>query len=242
VRAISLSRQRTKAIVGKDLREFRRNRSLVASMTIVPALFCVQPAVNVFAIGSSASAGLSQEHVLVFMLGIPALTPAFVAAYSVVGERVQGTLEPILTTPIRRSELLLGKACAALLPSVLVAYAVFGVFLLLITAFAQPGVAAAIVRPTDIIVQLVFTPLIAGWTIWIATAISTRANDVRVAQQLSALASLPSITVTTLIAFNIIEASLATAVIAGAALFVLNGIGWLVTSALVDRERLVAAS
>ncbi len=237
---MSLSRQRTTAIVGKDLREFRRNRSLVASMTIVPALFCVQPAVSVFAIDPSASGGLSQEHVLVYMLGIPALTPAFVAAYSIVGERVQGTLEPILTTPIRRSELLLGKAFAALLPSVLMAYAVFGVFLLLIAAFAQPGVAAAIVRPIDLIVQLVFTPLIAGWSIWIATAISTRASDVRVAQQLSALASLPSIAVTTLIAFNVIEASPATAVIAGAALLVLNGIGWLVTSALVDRERLVA--
>ena len=134
----------------------------------------------------------------------------------------------------------MGKAFAALLPSVLMAYAVFGVFLLLIAAFAQPGVAAAIVRPTDLIVQLVFTPLIAGWSIWIATAISTRANDVRVAQQLSALASLPSIAVTTLIAFNVIGASPATAVIAGAALLVLNGIGWLVTSALVDRERLVA--
>ena len=50
----------------------------------------------------SASSALSQEHVLVYMLGIPTLVPVFVAAYAVVGERQQGTLEPALPTPIRR--------------------------------------------------------------------------------------------------------------------------------------------
>ena len=59
------------------------------------------------------------------MLGIPALVPAFLAAYSVVGERQQGTLEPVLTTPIRREEFLLGKALAALVPSLAVAYVVY---------------------------------------------------------------------------------------------------------------------
>ena len=73
------------------------------------------------------------------MLAIPALVPSFVAAYSVVGERQQGTLEPVLTTPIRREELLLGKALAALLPSVAVAYAVYGLFLVCVELFAAPA-------------------------------------------------------------------------------------------------------
>ncbi|WP_280724781.1 ABC transporter permease subunit [Kitasatospora sp. MAA4] len=41
-----------------------------------------------------------------------------IAANSVVGEREQGTLEPVLTTPIRREELLIGKAVANLIPAV----------------------------------------------------------------------------------------------------------------------------
>src|SRR5215204_2517719 len=48
---------------------------------------------------------LGNEHVLLYMLGIPALVPTFTAPYSVVGEREQGTLEPVLTTPIRHEEL-----------------------------------------------------------------------------------------------------------------------------------------
>jgi ABC-2 type transport system permease protein len=49
-------------------------------------------------------------------LNTPAM-PAVVASYSVVGERQQGRLEPVLTTPVRREEFMLGKALAALIPS-----------------------------------------------------------------------------------------------------------------------------
>jgi hypothetical protein len=35
---------------------------------------------------------------------------------------VQGTLEPVLITPIRREECLVGKALAALIPALAVAY------------------------------------------------------------------------------------------------------------------------
>ena len=115
--------RRVRAIFRKELRDYRRNRSLIVAMAIIPALFCIQPLIQVFALPASAAGGLSHEHVLLYLLGIPALVPAFVAAYAVVGEREQGTLEPVLTTPIRRKELLLAKALAALLPSIAVAYA-----------------------------------------------------------------------------------------------------------------------
>src|SRR5213596_2514685 len=39
-----------------------------------------------------------------------------------------GTLEPVLTTPIPREEFLLAKALAALVPSVVIAYAVYAFF------------------------------------------------------------------------------------------------------------------
>src|SRR5688500_10426430 len=123
------SSRRVRAIVRKELRDFRRNRNLIAGMAVVPLVFCIQPLVAVFTLAPAASTTLDDEHVLLYMLGIPAVVPSFVAAFSVVGERQQGTLEPLLTTPIRREELLLGKAIAALLPSLLVAYLVYGLYL-----------------------------------------------------------------------------------------------------------------
>lgn len=235
----SISGRRVRAIVGKELRDFRRNRSLTVGMAIIPVLFCVQPLVAVFTFDPASSSTLADQHVLLYMLGIPALVPSFVAAYSVVGERQHGTLEPVLTTPIRREELLLGKALGALLPSLAVAYTVYALFLACVELLADPAVASALVRLPDLLAQLAFTPLLAGWSIWLATVISTRSNDIRVAQQFALLASLPSIAVTTLIGFGVVGVSLVAGLVAGVALVILNWVGWRLASAMFDRERLI---
>ena len=120
------------------------------------------------------------------MLAIPILAPAVLAAYAVAGERQQGSLEPVLTTPIPREEFLLGKAiCGARSRRSGSRYVVYVFFLVCVALFAQPEIAAAILGVPDIAAQVVFTPLLAGWSIWVGIAISTRASDVRVAQQLT---------------------------------------------------------
>jgi ABC-2 type transport system permease protein len=208
-------------------------------MTIVPLVFMIQPLLSVFTLSTAASATLDHRHELLYMLAIPALVPALMASYSVVGERQQGTLEPVLGTPIRHDELLLAKALAVLMPSIVVSYGVYAVFVACVELFAHAGVAAALIRGPDVLAQVIFTPLIAAWSIWIAIAISTRSSDIRVAQQLATLASLPTVAVTTLIALNVIHATTGLAVGLGAALLIANRVGWRVVSAMFDRERLV---
>jgi ABC-2 type transport system permease protein len=208
-------------------------------MAVIPLIFVIPPLINVFALPASSASGLRQGHPLLYLLGIPAVVPAVVAAYSVVGERQQGTLEPLLTTPIRRGEFLLGKALAALVPSLVIAYAVYGLVLASVGLFADPAVAAALLRGPELLAQVLFTPLLAGWSIWAGIAVSTRSTDVRVAQQLGMLVSLPSVAVTSLVAYNVIHATLGLALAGAAALLVLDGLGWRITAAAFDRERLV---
>ena len=140
-----MSRRRVRAILRKELREIRHNRSLLAGMAVLPVAFLVQPMVAVFALPASGAESVRRAHELVYMLGIPALMPALLAAYAVVGERRQGTLEPVLTTPVRREELLLGKAVAVLVPAVAISYLVFGVFVAAVALFAAPAVTRALV-------------------------------------------------------------------------------------------------
>ncbi len=239
---MNLSARRIGAIVRKELREYRRNRSIVSGMAILPVVFSIQPLIAVLRFSTSASGALSHEHTLLYMLGIPTLVPAFVAAYAVAGERQQGTLEPALTTPIRREEFLLGKAIAALIPSLVLAYAVFALFALVVVVFAQPNVAAAVFQGPDLLVQVVFTPLLAVWTIWVALAISSRASDVRVAQQVAMLASLPPVFLTVLIALDVIAPTVQLGVVLGVVLLVLDVLGWRVTAQLFDRERLLTST
>ncbi len=238
----SISTRRVRAIFGKELREYRHNGNIVYAMVILPSVFLIQPLIQIFTVPSSASGTLHHEHSLIYMLAIPALVPAALAAYSVVGERLQGTLEPLLSTPVRREELLLGKASAAFIPSVAISYAVYAVFIAVVELFAHPGIAAALIRAPDLLAQLLFTPLLAALSIWIGIAISARSSDPRTAGQLSVLASLPSVAVTTLVAFNVIHPTLRVALLFGAALLILVRLGWRFASALFDRERLITNS
>jgi ABC-type transport system involved in multi-copper enzyme maturation permease subunit len=237
---MSVSGRRVRAIFRKELREYRRTSSIVTAMVVFPLIFLIQPLVVTLILPASTSAQLSQQHLLLYMLAIPALVPAALAAYAVVGERQQGTLEPVLTTPIRRQEFLFGKALASLVPSVGISYVVYAFFLACVELFAQPAMASALLRGPDILAQLLFTPLIAGWSIWVGIAISARSNDPRVAQQLGLLASLPSVAVTSLIAFNGIHATLGLALGLAAALLVLDTLGWRISSATLDREWLIS--
>jgi ABC-2 type transport system permease protein len=239
---MNLSTRRIRAIVRKELREYRRNRALVVTMTILPLIFLIQPSVAILVVQESSAASLAQGHALLYMLGLPALVPAAIAASTVVTERQQATLEPVLTTPITREEFLLGKALAVLLPTVAIAYFVYAAFLVLVVLFAQPGVAAAIIRGPDILAQAIFTPLIALLSIWIGIAISTRSSDARVAQQLSLLGSLPMVAVSSLVAFDVIHATLGLAIGLAALLIVLDRLGWRIVSAAFDRERLITGT
>ena len=234
--------RRIRAILAKEIREIRRNRSLLLAMGVLPVVFLVQPLVAILGLSARAAAGLRTEHVLLYLLGIPILVPPVIAATAIAGERQQGTLEPVLTTPIRSGELMLAKALAGLIPSVLITLVVDALFLAVVAAFAQPGIASAMVNGSDLLAQIVFIPLLAAWSVWVGLAISTRVGDMRVAQQLSIIANVPLVFLVALIAFAVIAPSTILGIVGAVALVVLDLVGWGIAVRLFDRERLVAGS
>jgi ABC-type transport system involved in multi-copper enzyme maturation permease subunit len=234
---------RVGAILRKELRDYRRNRFVIGTMAAVPVLFITLPTIQLIVANTTNRAlslriGLS----LLYMLVIPVTMPSVVCAYSVVGEREQGTLEPVLSTPISREEFLIAKALAAFVPTVVVAYAVFGIFLAMATLFAHPLIVSAIYSGSHVLVQFLFTPLLAGWAIWVGIAVSTRSTDVRVAQQLSVLGSVPPLVIVALMSLNVISESTALAVGLAAALLAFDLLAWRVVASMFDRERLVTGS
>ena len=240
---MTFSWTRVGALLHKELRDYRRNRFVIGTMAAVPVLFIILPAIQLIAANAtgknlSAHVGLS----LLYMLVIPVTLPSVVCAYSVVGEREQGTLEPVLATPIRREEFLIAKALAAFVPTLVIAYAVFGIFLAVAALFAHPVIVSAIHAGTHVLVQLLFTPLLAGWAIWVGIAVSTRSTDVRAAQQLSVLGSIPPLIIVALMSLNVITESAALAIGLAAALLAFDLLAWRVLAAMFDRERLVTGS
>lgn len=233
---------RVAAIVQKELRDYRRNRFVIGTMAATPVLFILLPMIQLIAANATGGSGHLSLRIglsLLYLLVIPVTMPSAVSAYSVVGEREQGTLEPMLTTPIGREEFLIGKAVAAFVPTLVIAYAVFGIFLAAAALFAHPVIASAVYTGTHILVQLLFTPLLAGWAIWVGIAVSARSTDVRVAQQLSVLASFPPLIIVALMSLNVITESTALAIGLAAALLAVDLLAWRLVAAIFDRERLI---
>ena len=239
---MKISARRVHAIFTKEVREYRRNIAVVVTMAVLPLIFILPPLLGILELSDAGSSSLLSGDPLAYMLGIPAIVPAVIAGYSVVGERQQGTLEPLLTTPIRREEFLLAKALAALIPVVVISYVVFLVFVGCVELFAQPAVRAAAFNGPELLAQLLFTPLIAGWSIWLGIAISTRSSEIRVAQQLGILAALPTVAITSLIAYSVIPISPGLVIGFAVVLLGLDRIGWRIVSAMFDRERLIVGT
>jgi hypothetical protein len=132
---------------------------------------------------------------------------------------------------------LLGKALAVLVPTLVISYGVVVLILVCIALFAHAGVASAVARSSGMLLLLLFTPLLAGWSIWVGIAISARSRDVRAAQQLGTVASLLPIAVLGVLSWaGVIHQALP---IVAAVLLLIDILGWRIVSVVFDRERLV---
>ncbi len=242
----SLDATRVRAVVRKELMEFRRKRTIVVTMAALPILFLVEPIVSIFVAAPLGSRSYLDHFVilpLLYMLLIPVITPSTLAAFTVVGEREQGTLEPLLTTPLREQEFILGKAAAVMIPSVALSYLVYGLFLGAVALFAHPAVASAVFHDGPTLLALfLFAPLVAGWSVVVGMAVSVRASEVRVAQQLGMLASFPIIGVVLLLAVGVIHPTFTVAIEFAAGLLVIDVLALRIVSRMFDRERLVTGA
>ena len=240
---IGLDVGRLVAVARKEAREYRRTPFIIGAMAVLPLIFMINPVITIFAIGATVKAATVSKAVgatFLVLLVVPAVIPASIAAYSVVGERDQGTLEPLLTTPVRRGEILIGKALVAAVPAVGIAYILFALAVILAHFFAgNPTVAATLTEGSHILAQALFAPLLAVWSIGVGTAISARSSDVRVAQQLGTLASLPPLAAIALVSFQIVPLGVWTAVGFGLGLLVIDIAMWRAVVATFDRERLI---
>lgn len=130
---------------------------------------------------------------LLFLL-IPVALTTIAGAYSVVGEKTQKTLEPLLATPATDLELFLGKALGLLIPAVVVT-TVAGLFVSLAVAlFTYFHFGAALLPDVSwLLVLLVISPLVVFLGILTSLAISSRAADAQAAQQVAGLLTTPLI-------------------------------------------------
>jgi ABC-2 type transport system permease protein len=202
------------AVVRREAREVLRNRVLLAAIAVPPVILTVLPLVIGIAGGrtlppdvvaqvvaarpdwaamtpAQVSAAVSlQQMVVIFML-MPAYIPLAIASYSIVGEKQSRSLEAVLATPIETTDLLFGKAVAALVPGVAAVWLAFAALLGASGLVLGPLVAGIVTGPVWLASVFALGPAIGLVSVVAGVAISSRVNDPRAAQQVATVVILP---------------------------------------------------
>lgn len=208
------------AIARKEWSEVFKHRLVLFSVSFMPLIFTAIPLAMLYSIGDTSTssdmtelvgalaeaadqfcAGLNQaecaqflllQQFTVLFLMLPAIIPVTIASYSIVGEKTTHTLEPLLATPITTTQLLAGKAVAAAIPAILATLFGFGIFAAGTAILAtSTAVARQLFSPLWMLGIFVVGPLLSIAGVSMAVMISSRVNDPRVAEQVSALVLLP---------------------------------------------------
>jgi ABC-2 type transport system permease protein len=158
-----------------------------SDVQIAELFYRTEPGIRGLAPEAAIQAFIFQQA-LALLVGLTTVTGGMsVAAHSVIGEKQARTLEPLLATPLKTDELLAAKVIGAAAPGVALTTACFAAYLLLVAAFAEPGVWKALVTVRSLALVFVIGPLAALLGLQLAVCASSRVNDPRSAQQLGAL-------------------------------------------------------
>lgn len=211
------SLRRIFAVLLREWAELRRNRVVLVSVVLPPLLFVAFPLAGLYGgivpyladntpqIDSLRRAvselrGLSDRQAIEILLlgqslGLLLLAPVSaaltIAGYSIVGEKQQRTLEPLLASPLETWELLLAKTLAAALPSVAAGWMGYLVLVLGAAPTLSRVALGYLLGPTGLLLILLLAPLVALLGVGLAVIASARADDPRAAQQLGVLVVLP---------------------------------------------------
>jgi ABC-2 type transport system permease protein len=236
-------------VTKKDLSVIRRNKYVFYSLIAMPlVLGVVLPTVFIFAMGAGADQ-LTREELFqtayqianlgtMYFVLIPAILPSIIASYSIVGEKIEKSLEPLLATPTTDGELLLGKSLASFVPCMAVTYLAAAIFVPIIDFWSYTTLGIILIPNLYWALMLfVITPLACVMSVEANIIVSSKVSDIRAAQQLGGIVVLPLIFVVLL--GSIVSTSLLLAIGVTAALMIADVALFYLSKATFRREEIL---
>ena len=130
--------------------------------------------------------------VLMIFIIVPATLPTIIATYSIVGEKNNRSLEPLLATPTTDGELLAGKIFSAFIPSMGSTLLAFTLGVVLLDVVLIPKVGYPLLpNLTWILSILLLAPTACLMSVLACVLVSSKVSDVRAAQQLGGFIVMP---------------------------------------------------
>ncbi len=186
-------------VASKDFATFTKKRNIIYTVFIVPIVVAILLPGVVYYLEHKGNGPVSEVQLLAFLpafaffyLILAGLIPTTIASYSIAGEKVEKSLEPLLATPTTDAEILLGKGISAtVLP--LAAILLSSTAYMILTDLVSFNTLGYYYFPNwnAVILLFVMVPLAAVMSVEWNVLVSSRVSDVRVAQQLGTLIMLP---------------------------------------------------
>jgi ABC-2 type transport system permease protein len=176
-----------------------------------------------------------------FLVLTPVVVPTVMASYTIVGEKTGRSLEPLLATPLSDRELLVGKAFAILVASILSSWFAFLLFQIVFTYELATVVHLAFSPGASWYLLMFFVaPALCLLSIGVNLIVSTRVSDVRASQQIGSLVLLPVTLIVLLGAFGALALDTLQVAGLGALFYAVDAVVLLVAARVFDREEILA--
>ena len=195
---IELDLQNAWSVASKDFAIFRKRKGIVITTIALPLGIALGfPGIVVTLsqyAGTPIDASLApflNAFSFWFVIGAASL-PSGIASYSIAGEKIQKSLEPLLATPMKDSEILLGKTIASFLPPIASMWAGSVVYMIIMDLVTRPGFGYLYYPNWSFgVMLLLLAPLASILAIELTVIVSARANDVRTVQQFTGVMFFP---------------------------------------------------
>lgn len=126
-----------------------------------------------------------------YLLLIPIMIAISFATFSIVDEKLSGSLEALLATPVRTWELLLGKALAGAVPALLVTWVCAVLFILGVVGLGWGQLVDLVLTPSWFLSLFLLTPAVALLSFMLGIIGSSRSKDAKTAQNIVVVIVLP---------------------------------------------------
>ncbi len=202
-------------IFRKEIKEIIKNKSIWLPVIIITIIFSIAMPLG-FILGSDSVLndedtlnfiskvfgsvddplrvliGFMLKQLLIFLLLVPAMVPSLIAPSSIIMEKENNTLEPLLATPIKTSELLLGKMLTALVPSFITSTICFIILTIVVDIAALIKLGYAPLPTVEwVVVAFILSPILSFIITMASIIVSSRTTDIKSAQGIGAMVILP---------------------------------------------------
>ncbi len=233
-------------VAWKDLKIFTKRKSVIYSTVLFPLFVGVGlPLVLHYAgkqgggIPAAQLPGLLNSFAFFFVVGAATL-PTGIASYSLVGEKVQKSMEPLLATPVSDGEILLGKIVSALLPPLGAIYCGSVVFMALMDDFFYRTLGYYYFPNWSIaLILLVVVPLASLLCVELDVILSSKMNDVRAVQQAGTVIVIPFAGIYVASEIGVFALNTANLLIISGVMFLAELVLFYLTRATFDREEIL---